>query len=177
MRWVMLIKRTAAILIAVFLFISISGCYTRLKSPKPKLIPDEPEISTEAQWDFGWGWYEPDWYVSNSYYDYYYINWWDECRWCEDETPSAPDIGPVDESGKIPRRGDYDYNPNVQVHPPSNNQYVPTDVIVSPSDPPSPPPPSQPVVQQKQPDNSSNDNGSSDSQSSSNKKITRRGRR
>jgi hypothetical protein len=168
----MLLKRAAAILIAVFLLLNISGCYTKLKSPEPRLVPDDPVIEGDApEWDFGWGWYSPNWRTTNVYYDYYHISWWDECRWCDDE--SGPDIDLFEPTDKITHRDYFYTQPGVQIQGSPNGSYIPSEVIVVPSDPPAP----QPIVQQKQPDNSRGNGDSSNSQNDSGKKIKRTGRR
>ena len=96
----------AAILIAVFLMLTTSGCYTKLKSTRVKIVPDAPdEVAQTADWDFGWGWYDPTWAYNNTHYNYYHVNWWDECRWCDDDDNNV-DIKLFDSGGKIERRSD-----------------------------------------------------------------------
>jgi hypothetical protein len=167
----MLIKRAAAILIAAFFMLATNGCYTHLKSPMVKLVPDEPETEIETTWDFDWGWAEPDAYNATVYYDYYYVPWWDDCSWCDENRGSSSDDRPPlftisAESGKIGRREEEPIQPSVQLQPPQDKP-SPTPTVENP-------PTSEPIVQPAQPSQGS-DSKSTDSNSS--KKIKRPGRR
>ena len=175
----MLMKRAAAALVAAFLLLATNGCYTQLKSRSPKLIPDEPETEVETSWDFDWGWTEPEYYNSTVYYDYYYIPWWDECIWCDndDETSSSNQsvIEPSPEAGKITRRDEPYFQPSVQV--PANNTYTQPSVV---TETPSSPPSGQTTIQPSQPTEPSRDKKPAQTTNDSNNtgtKITRGGRR
>ena len=107
----MLKARQAAILIAVFLMIGLNGCYTKFEQAKVKLVPDDNKTVIYEDWDFSRGWYRDGIEVYNTYYDYYYAQWWDECVWCTDNAPEQ--VFESEPGGKIDRR---DYN-NMPQHP------------------------------------------------------------
>ncbi len=122
----------AAVIIAVFLMVATSGCYTKFKTSQVKIVPDtEDKKLAEPEWDFGWGWYDPTWGNDNSYYIYYNINWWDQCRWCEDED-IFPEIETFNATGKIARRNDPYIPPGAEVQP-SNDYRPPVSQVTPPS--------------------------------------------
>jgi len=81
----------AAIIIAVFLLFSLEGCYTKLKSTRPRLVPDEKSEKISREWDFSYGWYRPGMEIYSSYYGFYYGQWWDNCPWCDQYTYTDPE--------------------------------------------------------------------------------------
>lgn len=168
----MLKLNKAAILIAVFLLLTINGCYTKLKSPNVKIIPENPdEAAEQPRWDFGWGWYDHSWSDYYDYYGYYYVSWWDECRWCGDE--EEVDIHLFNNLEKIKRR-DNEYVPGAYQTGYSNYNNQPVSVEVRPPVQPSADP--QPIIQSKSASGGS-DNNDSNSTNNGNKKIKKRSRR
>jgi len=174
----MLKARQAAILIAVFLLISLNGCYTKFKQAEVKLVPDTDKTVIYDDWEFGRGWYRDGIEVYATYYDYYYAQWWDECVWCANSVPSR--VIETEPSGKIDRR-DYENMPiirhadNIPQHPyeysgpTTQGQHQKLD---------NPPPPNtdQPKVDNNDNQSRSNPDNSND-KGSSGTKIKRRGRR
>ena len=161
----------AAILIAVFLSLAMNGCYTKIKSPAVRLVPDErEEIVQDEYWDFGWGWYDYRWSAYNDYYGYYGVAWWDECRWCDND--ESPDLHFFNNEQKINRRPD-DYIPQAHhIGQPGYNQPVSVEIQA----PPGPVSGSRTIIQTKSTTGGSNDTGS-DSSDDDNGKINRRGRK
>jgi hypothetical protein len=161
----------AAILIAVFLLLVLSGCYTRIKSPAVKIVPDTPnDLTVQESWDFGWGWYDQNWSDYNAYYGYYYVAWWDECRWCDDD--ESPDIHLFNNEHKINRRQN-DYIP--RAYHTGGSHYIDQPVSVGvqiPSGSHSP----RSVDRSKSTSNEPNANDSKPSDNN-NKKVKKRSRR
>lgn len=77
---------TAAIIVAAFLLLGLNGCYTKLNFAKPELMPAKP--TRAYNWDFGNGWYHDEYSNYDISYGYYYSQWWDDCRWNNNNEPS-----------------------------------------------------------------------------------------
>ncbi len=167
----------AAVIIAVFLLTATSGCYTKLKSTEVKIVPDSPDQIYEEQeydgpdWNFGYGWYNPGWGYDNSYYYYYHVNWWDECRWCGSDDGN-PDIELFENTKKIPHRSD-PYLPSGATAGGTGGTVTPS-VQVKPTTPTTDPGTSTPIVQPKS--ETSNKNNGNNNKSDSNKKTKKRRR-
>ncbi|MCP4582715.1 MAG: hypothetical protein GY839_13980 [candidate division Zixibacteria bacterium] len=167
----MLKANRAAILIAVFLLFSLQGCYTKLKSAKPRLVPDETSGQDYRDWDFGYGWYRPGIEVYSSYFGFYYGQWWDNCSWCDENNYAYYDNTGASETeteeGKIKSRDDnvYPHHQYQHVIPSDNSSRQKIDI----------PPPAN----NSEPKSYSNNQSKSKSNTSnrSSGKIKRRSRR
>ena len=99
-------KKAVILTITVFLMLNFGGCYTKLKHPQPSPgINDANGINRD--WDFGNGWHTPHLEIYPEFYSYYYIQWWNDCPWCDDNTDVEYE---KDESikGKINHRDEAD---------------------------------------------------------------------
>ena len=97
------ILRKTAPLVAVFLLISLDGCYTTLRMANTEI--ETNRISDTADWHFGYGWYLGNPEYQDDYRYFYYTPWWDNCRWCgqsENDFTLIPSSEPP--GGKIGRR-------------------------------------------------------------------------
>jgi len=174
----MLKARQAAILIAVFLLIGLNGCYTKFKQAEVKLVPDANKTVIYDDWDFGRGWYRDGIEVYDTYYDYYYAQWWDQCVWCTNNVQVR--VIETEPGDKIDRR-DYDIMPgirhdeNIPQHP---YEYSAPSVQGQQPKVDDPPPPNndQPKVENKDNQSKSNQPNSNEKESGGTK-IKRRGGR
>lgn len=110
-------------LVAVFLSLAISGCYTKLKKPEPSAgdINYGGSYYYNDDWDFygywspylyHYGWYSPYFYTYPSYYGYFYRPWYYDPWWWYNN--GGGDNGRTP-SGKQIRRGRGTGNDPMQV--------------------------------------------------------------
>jgi hypothetical protein len=125
------------------------GCYTRLKHPEPALIPDDSSSYINAEyWDFSCGWYGSSIEIYPVSYSYYYVRWWDDCAWCNDEYYYSNDTSD-NTITKINRRDDpfipfgpfsYGFTEIVEYEPaayvPPTDESINQIRSIEPSDPP-----------------------------------------
>ena len=97
----------AVVLITVFLMFIFGGCYTKLKHPRPALYVDGSGVSkSDIAWDFSYGWHGPYLEMYPEAYSYYYLQWWDDCCWRDNDYYVEQNSNDESIDGKIVRRDD-----------------------------------------------------------------------
>jgi hypothetical protein len=137
-------------LLAVFLLLAVSGCYTKLKKVEPSTGERQyGDYYYQNDWDYygywspyyyHYGWYSPNFYVYPSYYGYFYRPWYYDPWWWNYYDGGGDGRSSGDKNIRRGRtRGDSDLPP------------VPGGTYTVPSTPPSgdagyqaPPPPQPP---------------------------------
>jgi hypothetical protein len=114
-------------LVAVFLSIAVSGCYTKLKSPGPRTgetyYYDDYDYWYSSPYFYHYGWYSPYFYGYPLYYGYFYAPWWydpwyyyGDGGYYDGRTPSRKEIrrrNPGDDLPPVPG-GSYSPSPPSQ---------------------------------------------------------------